>query len=141
MATAPAGQLTEDLPVIHSGPVRILLVDDDVDAALLATHMLAKPGRFTVVHTPDPAAALQLIARGDCDLVLTETELPGLTARELITAIRQFAPGLPIVVLTAHLHGTAEARALRELTDAYLEKPVPPARLITTITTALSRPS
>lgn len=114
---------------------RILLVDDDADAALFATHVLSTLGRFTVTHTADPAAALRLVALGDCDLLLTETDLPGLSCHGLVQAVRQLAPGLPVVVLTVHL--LADADALRELTDAYLEKPVSASGLIAAVTACL----
>jgi DNA-binding NtrC family response regulator len=115
---------------------RILLVDDDADAALFATYVLGTVGHFTVTHTADPVTALQLITSDTWNLVLTETDLPGLSGRGLVQAVRRLAPGLPVVVLTAHLLVDAEADALRELADAYLVKPVPADRLIAAVTGA-----
>jgi CheY-like chemotaxis protein len=123
-----------------SAPGRVLLVDDDADAALFAAHVLSALGQFVVTHTADPAAALRLVARGDCDLLLTETELPRLSGHGLVQAARQLAPALPVVVLTVHLLDPADAAALRDLTDAYLEKPVSPGHLIAAVATALARP-
>ncbi len=34
---------------------RILVVEDDPDAALFLVHVLTKRGRFHVTYTPDPA--------------------------------------------------------------------------------------
>jgi DNA-binding response OmpR family regulator len=131
----------EDLAVTQNGLVRsrgrILLLDDDADAVLFATHVLAAGGHFTVEHTADPSVALRAVARDGCDLVLTEADLPGLNCRELVTAMRQLAPRLPIVVLTACLQAGAEADALCELTDSYLTKPVPADQLLATVTRLL----
>lgn len=117
---------------------RILLVDDDADAALFATHVLSTVARFSVTHTADPAVALRLATQGGCDLLLTEAYLPGLTGGELTAAVRRLVPGLPVIVLTSRLLGAGEARTLRKLADAYLEKPVPAERLIATATRLLA---
>jgi DNA-binding response OmpR family regulator len=126
--------------VIISGPARrsgrILLVDADTDAALFAIHVLAK-AHFTVTHTADPAAALRLVADAACDLVLTEADLPGLRCQELVATVRRLAPRLPVVVLAARLPDDAEDAVLRELTSAYLTKPVPADHLVTTVTRLL----
>jgi CheY-like chemotaxis protein len=116
-----------------------MLVDDDADAALFVTHVLSTLGQFAVTHTADPVTALRLVTQGDYDLLLTETELPGLSCLRLVASVRRLAPRLPVIVLTAHLPYGAEKRALRELTDAYLEKPVPADRLIAEVSAAITR--
>jgi CheY-like chemotaxis protein len=131
--------------VIISGPARrsgrILLVDADTDAALFTAHVLTTRGQFAVTATADPVAALRLIICGACDLVLTEAELPWLSGRRLVAAVRHLVPQLPVVVLTARLLCGAEADTLRELSDAYLEKPVPADRLVATVARALASPA
>jgi DNA-binding response OmpR family regulator len=126
--------------VITSGPARpggrILLVEEDADAALFAIHVLAK-ANFTVTHTADPAAALRLVAAAACDLVLTEADLPGLRCQELVATVRRLAPHLPVVILAARLPDDAEEALLRELTSAYLTKPVPADQLVATVTRLL----
>jgi len=132
---------------------RILLIDDDADAALFVSHVLTTRGQFAVTHTADPVMALRLTARGACDLVLTETDLPGPDlpgpdlietdppgpgCQRLIAALRQIAPHLPVVVLTAHLLCRTDADKLRNLADAYLEKPVPADRLVAVVTATLT---
>jgi two-component system response regulator HydG len=71
---------------------RILVVEDDPEAALFAVHVLANRGQFDVTHTADPAVALRLAAEQDWDLVLTDMEMPGMTGLELLEALRQVAP-------------------------------------------------
>ena len=55
---------------------RILLVEDDPEAALFAFHVLTKRAQFDVTHTADPAVALELAAAGHWDLVLTDFQCP-----------------------------------------------------------------
>ena len=53
-----------------------------------------------------------------------------MTGTELLEALRQAAPALPVAVMTAHVAISAAMESLRRSADAFLEKPVPPARLI-----------
>ena len=112
---------------------RILLVEDDADAAYYAVHVLTRMGGFEVSHTPDPAVALQRACSLPWDLVLTDVDLPGMTGSELIEALRQAVPGLPVAVLTARAAADASLDVLRKQADALLHKPVPPAELVATV--------
>jgi CheY-like chemotaxis protein len=89
-------------PTTPAGPRgRILLIEDDPDAALFAVYVLANRGQFEVTHTADPAAALRLAAAEHWDLVLTDLDLPGMTGLELLGALRQVAPALPVPAVKA----------------------------------------
>jgi DNA-binding response OmpR family regulator len=108
---------------------RILVIEDDPDAALFAVHVLATRGQFDVTHTADPVVALRLTMAQPWDLILTEAELPGISGIDLLQALRRIAPATPIAVLTVH-EGTTVA--LRHLADEFLEKPVRIAQLLAT---------
>ena len=118
-------------PVRRRG--RVLLVEDDADAAYYAVHVLTRMGGFEVSHTPDPAVAIQRACCLPWDLVLTDVDLPGMTASDLLEALRQAVPGLPVAVLTARAAADASLDGLRRQADALLHKPVPPARLIAVV--------
>src|ERR1700683_982489 len=68
---------------------RILVVEDDPEAALYAIHVLGKRGRFDVTHTADPAAALRMAAAERWDLVMTDLGMPGVSGLELVDAVRR----------------------------------------------------
>src|SRR4029077_109875 len=110
-------------------PGRILLVDDDLVTARLLTNLLAGSG-FDVVYTPDPQDALKRASVESWDLVLTDVEMPGMTGLDLLQALRQVAPELPIVVLTAHASVDYAVRALRGRADEFLQKTVPPEQIL-----------
>jgi DNA-binding response OmpR family regulator len=112
---------------------RILLIDDDPDAALFATYVLTTRGHFDVTHAAGAAAGLRAAATERWDLVLTEVEVRGLTGTELLQGLRQLTPALPIVVLTAHMPPEATAAELRGHADAFLTKPVRIDCLVTTV--------
>jgi CheY-like chemotaxis protein len=119
---------------------RILLVEDDPDAALFATHILTRRGGFDVTHTPDPAVALTLAAAQPFDLVLTDLDLPAMTGLELLAALRQTVPGLPVVLVTAdprHVWQQYVDDHCRP--DAILAKPVLADELLATLSALISR--
>jgi len=120
-------------------------VEDDADGAYYAAHVLTTMGHFEVGHTPDPAVALQRARSEPWDLVLADADLPSMTGTELLEALRQAVPALPVAVMTAHVAIGAAMESLRRSADAFLEKPVPPTRLIAVasalIAGAAARPS
>lgn len=120
-------------------PGRILLIEDDPVAAHFAMHVLGKRGGFDVRHTPDPAVALRLAGSQTWDLVLTDLELPGMTSRELLAALRKFDPALPVAVITAHEPSDTALQALRNEADEFLQKPVRPEQLLATVTALVVR--
>ena len=84
-----------------AGRGRVLIVEDDPEAALFATLVLRDRGRFEVTHTADPAVALVLAARGPWDLVLTDMDLPVMSGMELVAALRELTPSVPVLLVTA----------------------------------------
>lgn len=113
---------------------RVLVVEDDPDAALYTAHVLGKQGRFEVAHTADPAAAMVMAAGGAADLVVTDLDLPVMSGLELAAALRRVAPGLPVILLTSYPPGTWPAGRPRDgRPDAVLVKPVPPGDLLAAV--------
>jgi len=80
---------------------RVLIVEDDPEAALFATVVLGERGGFDVTHTADPAVACVLAASGPWDLVLTDLDLPVMSGLELLAALRERVPRVPVLLLTA----------------------------------------
>jgi two-component system, NtrC family, response regulator HydG len=108
---------------------RVLVVEDDPEAALFAVYALEKRGCFAVTHTSDPVEAIALAANEQWDLALTDLDLPVISGTELITALRRVAPGLPVILVTAHAGGdVAGDRAAQP--DRLLVKPVSAERLL-----------
>ena len=120
-------------------PGRILVVEDDAEAAFYAVYVLTTMGHFEVAHTPDPAVALRRVGSEPWDLVLTDLDMPGMSGLELLGALRQAVPALPVAVITAHVAIGRTAGELRKNADAFLEKPVSPARLVAVAAALIAR--
>jgi DNA-binding response OmpR family regulator len=107
---------------------RVLLIEDDPDAALFFVHVLTRQGDFHVTHRLDPYTALDLARSARWDLVIVDLDLPGMTGLDLVGALRSTAPELPVLLVTAQ-----DTRQLPEAiaaSDALLAKPVPPGSLL-----------
>jgi two-component system capsular synthesis sensor histidine kinase RcsC len=97
---------------------------------------LAKGGRFDVTHIADPTAGIALAATQPWDLVITDLDLPLMSGFEFAAVLRQMAPTLPVVIVTAY---PQDAPILTSATDdaqpdALLAKPITVDLLLTTAT-------
>ena len=117
---------------------RILLVEDDHEAAIFAVHVLTTMGRFEVTHTMDPRVALDRACAERWDLVLTDLHLPAMTGLDLLAALRQAAPALPVAVVTADITPSPGLDAARRQADAFLHKPIPAAELVAVATALIN---
>jgi DNA-binding response OmpR family regulator len=116
---------------------RILLVEDDPDAAMFFRDVLTGRGGYAVTHTADPAVALSLATRETWGLLLTDLHLPGMTGLELLAAVRAARPALPVMMVSAH--DPALLHLPCGFPDAFLHKPVPAGHLLNTAAALLAR--
>jgi DNA-binding NtrC family response regulator len=113
-----------------SSPGRVLLVEDDPEAASFVIQVLAVRNGYDVVHTADPVAGLAMAGSESWDLVLTDVEMPGMTGIELLESLRKTDPHLPVAVVTAHATVDTAVSALRHRADDFREKPLAPDQLV-----------
>ena len=118
---------------------RIMVVDDDLVTARFMVHVLGKRGGFEVCHAPDSQAALDMARSQAWDLVITDVEMPGMSGLELLRALREISPDLPVAVITGHASVDYAVQAIRSDADEFLEKPVHPDELITTATALVNK--
>ncbi|WP_457421325.1 diguanylate cyclase domain-containing protein [Roseateles sp. P5_E7] len=106
-------------------PRRILIVDDNYDAADSLSMLLRMYGHEVWVAT-HPVAALQLVATAAPDLALLDIGLPGMDGYELARRIRRQYPELRVAMVA--LSGYGRAADFENSTaagfDAHLVKPV-----------------
>ena len=81
-----------------SGPVRILVVDDEPPIRKLLRMGLGTQG-YQTLDAPDGRTALALVDKEPVDLVILDLGLPDLAGHEVLRSIRGRKPDLPIVVL------------------------------------------
>jgi CheY-like chemotaxis protein len=77
----------------------VLLVDDDPGVRFALTEVLHDRG-YRVIPVSSGQQALASLQ--GVDVVLTDYSMPGMNGLELTALIAQKAPGLPVILLTAH---------------------------------------
>lgn len=128
-ALADAGGLV--LPPLKHAPLRVLCVDDNLDAADSLGTLLRLVG-FQAVVCHDAATALSVVGSFHPEACLLDISMPGMDGCELARHLRARADGttLFLVAVTATGGPEAEARTRAAGFDLHLVKPVAPQRLV-----------
>jgi DNA-binding response OmpR family regulator len=100
----------------------ILLVEDETHIAQGLLYNLELEG-FQVTHVETGAAALEAFSRRPFDLVVLDLMLPDSHGIDLCHEMRQVAPKLPILMLTALGGEQDRISGLKAGADDYLTKP------------------
>lgn len=111
---------------------RILVVDDDLSAALRCTYALLD-AEFEVDLATTRADALHLLAERRYAAHVIDLVMPDLAGYQLIHTVRTAAPGAALVVMG----DDPEPSALRPEPDAYLARPFSPVALLDAVSRAL----
>src|SRR5262245_29507722 len=119
----------------RNGP-RILLVDDDKDLLQLIALRLRAAG-YSVTSVESGEAALASLAVSRPELVITDLRMAGMDGLALFDAIHRNAPGLPVVILTAHGTIPEAVDATRRGVFGFLTKPFDAKVLLDTVAEAL----
>src|SRR5262245_37537736 len=103
---------------------RILIADDEQSMREWLRILFQRDG-FEVLIAEDGAAARDLVGREYVDIVLTDIRMPRLDGVSLLKAIRETAPDVLVVMMTAHwTRDSDEWKAARDLgAGALFEKP------------------
>jgi two-component system sensor histidine kinase/response regulator len=139
--TTSAGRFESPVHLItNSGPLHILLAEDNVVNQRLTVLLLEKHGH-TVTVARDGKQALAALERREFDLALMDIQMPELNGLEVTKAIRtkegQTGKHLPIVAMTAHAMKGDRDTCLAAGMDGYISKPIRAARLFQVIDSVL----
>jgi DNA-binding response OmpR family regulator len=114
----------------------VLIVDDDVNAQIIAETLLRLRG-FAVRVASETADAVDRIANTDVGVVLVDLNMPGMNGFEGLRRLRAAAGALAtpprIIVMTDRQAPEVDRFAQRIGADAVLRKPLAPGQLIATV--------
>jgi two-component system response regulator FlrC len=110
-------------------PTRILLVEDDrpLRQALEDTLVLAN---YECVAVDCAEDALVKLSDEPFSLVISDVNMPGMDGHQLLRAIRNGYPQLPVLLMTAHGAIDRAVDAIRQGAADYLVKPFEPRALM-----------
>jgi DNA-binding response OmpR family regulator len=115
----------------------ILMVDDEEKIRDVVVSYLHKDG-FHAIEADTGKKALEIIRRGNIDLVILDLMLPDLSGEEVCKSIRQFS-AIPVIMLTAKVSEDDRVQGLSLGADDYVLKPFSPRELIARVRANLRR--
>ena len=122
-AIAPPASQQQGKPDKISVPLRILIVDDNKDAADSLAMMLALEGH-TVEAVYDGLAAIETASSFGADLILLDIGLPSVDGYEVASRLRAAGIKSSLVALTGYGQKEDIERALNAGFNAHVAKPV-----------------
>ncbi len=120
---------------------KILCIDDDPDICLLLSRYLGKNG-YEVETAFNGTNGLRKIESEKYDLILCDFRLPDKGGLDMIQAIKEIKPGLPVIIITGYSDVKVAVKAIKYGAFEYVIKPIHPEEILLTIKAALeSQPS
>ena len=130
-----------DFPHSDPGAVpmeRILVVEDD-RAVQKALKRLFEAEGFAVEISADGKSAVEAFRAAAPAAVVLDLRLPAMSGRDVCREIKQQAPTLPIIVLSATSDVSDKVLLLELGADDYVTKPFSPRELLARVRAALRR--
>ncbi|MCI3951418.1 MAG: response regulator transcription factor [Burkholderiales bacterium] len=114
--------------------VRVLIVDDHAIVREGLKRILADAPELRVAgEAASGTEAIRLVREGSWDVMLLDVSLPGANGLEVLRAVRECVPQLPVLVLTMYPEDQYAIRMLRAGAAGYLTKEGAPGQLVTAI--------
>jgi len=116
---------------------KILIIDDDKLISLMLKKMLLKDG-YMVIEAEDGEHGLEMVRKEHPDLVITDFQMPGIDGLEVLSEIQKLKINLPVILLTGFGDVVLTIKSIQLGAFDYLEKPISPVQLKSTIQLALN---
>lgn len=101
---------------------RIMIVDDDADTLALLREIMTKEG-YQVETIEDAETALRRVNEWQPELVITDIQMPRMDGLALLTAVRERAPDVMVILLTAFGSLKTAVDGIKTGAFDYLSKP------------------
>jgi threonine synthase len=120
----PTEGLLSALEQVRAPLNRVLIIEDNFDAARLVQRLLQARGKFEVMIANDGASGLRIVREQRPDLVITDIMMPGVDGFQVIEEINadDDLRDIPIIVLTAKELTVNERERLSGQIEALLQK-------------------
>ncbi len=122
------------------GREHILVVDDEPFLVRVIQRQLEERG-YEVTATSDSRDALRKVQAHpeQFDLIITDQTMPGLTGVELVSAISEVSPDLPVILCTGHSQVVSRHEVLEMGIEDFVAKPISGNTLLTAVRSVLDK--
>ena len=117
-------------------PVSILVIDDDPAIRELLSTILEADG-YEVVTAQSGEEAIGWLRRQHFELAITDLIMPGMDGIQTLTALKDLAPDLEVLILTGNAGSESAIAALKQGACDYLQKPIDRVQLRHALTRTL----
>ena len=117
---------------------QVLVVDDDASMQRMLRQRLEREG-YAVQTAPNGEEGLNLIRKEVFNLIITDLRMPKLRGEELVRAVSQFNPNIPIIVMTAYGEVNEAVELMQDGIYHYVTKPFDVEDLVLKVKRALDK--
>jgi CheY-like chemotaxis protein/anti-sigma regulatory factor (Ser/Thr protein kinase) len=129
----------EAMSIVKQRPVDILVVDDSEVDRRLVGGLLSRNPDFNVRYADSGRSALSTMRDEIPDLVITDLMMPETNGLEVVAAVRQMYPQVPVILMTAYGNEAIAIEALERGATSYVPKSQQADRLLDTVSRVLAR--
>jgi DNA-binding NtrC family response regulator len=116
---------------------RVMVVDDHKHIRQLIHDILHKTRKFEVVGASSGEACLRKLVEDPVDLVLLDIQMKGMDGIETLKKIKQIAPNLPVIIMTAHGSIETAVDSMKTGSFDFITKPFQTDKLLSAVENAI----
>ena len=116
----------------------VLLIEDDPALRKACAQALELEG-IAVDPLGDAESAVKRVTAGFEGVVVTDVRLPGMSGLDLLRALTEIDPEIPVIPMTGHGDIAMAVEAMRDGAYDFIEKPFPPERMVEAVRRALEK--
>ena len=121
--TTPRSYMTAASNAHQTTPFRVLIVDDEENARIGLSKLLAGEGHQVRIAS-EGGEALQLLETETADLVITDIKMPGMSGLVFLEELQRCYPHMKVIMITAYGGVESYLEAINLGAFEYLSKPV-----------------
>jgi len=103
---------------------KIFFVDDEPAVRKAVAQTLAQLANCSISCFADAESCIRGISRQNCDLVITDINMPGTDGLELLEQIKRIRPKLPVILVTGYGDVITAVKGIKGGAVDFIEKPL-----------------
>ncbi len=115
-----------------SKPLRVLVVDDEIEIVRLLVEIITTIG-WEAVGARDGDEAYEYFKREKFDLIISDIYMPKMNGLELLAKVKKDSVKTPVMLITGYSHFKQLIQSLKYKPDGFLQKPFDISDLIVSI--------